>query len=644
MSVRFVRLAFAGVAAALLAPGATCAVPPRNVASGHLTAFASAAELRAFLRRLHAAAPVPPPAPVMAAPVATTSAPPAKVEGYTGDMINSLPQAFASITNNQEANVDEGDIVKLRGDILVILRRGRLFTVSIAGGRIRPVDSINAFPPGVTGEGDWYDEMLVDGDRVIVVGYSYERGGTEINRFRLDSAGRLSFEDASHLKSNDYYSSRNYASRLIGNRLIFYAPLYLDWDKDPLEALPSLGRWRRGAKQVFRPIATARQIYIPGSFRRTRDVEIDTLHSVTSCDVTAPELSCTAIGVLGPEARTFYVAADSVYLWLTDFWDNPRKGQADGFAVRMPFSPEAPSATAVRGAPVDQFSFRSDASEGILNVLVRGEGGPGDWMFGPERSRGGVALVRARLADFGDGSRELPRDRYRPLPHSTGDSSFENRFAGPYVVYGGGAFGERSRDSALFVAPLHGGPVARLRVPHAVERIDLMGRDAVVIGSAPEGLGFTSVELASGGPPRLGDHYLHPRSAQGESRSHAFFFRPDPSTPDGASGTIGLPVARPADRAYQRFFGSSVAMLFLHRNDRLFSAGGALAAQDANATDDGCTASCVDWYGNARPIFVGDRVFALMGYELVEGRLGRTGPIREVARVSFAPRSRPPLP
>ena len=49
-----------------------------------------------------------------------------------------------------------------------------------------------------------------------------------------------------------------------------------------------------------------------------------------------------------------------------------------------------------------------------------------------------------------------------------------------------------------------------------------------------------------------------------------------------------------------------------------------------------CVASCVDWYGNARPIFIGNRVFALMGYELVEGQLGR-GSIHEVTRVNFAP-------
>ena len=44
--------------------------------------------------------------------------------------------------------------------------------------------------------------------------------------------------------SNDYYTSRNYASRLIGNRLVFYTPLSLEWDDDPLEALPGMRKWR----------------------------------------------------------------------------------------------------------------------------------------------------------------------------------------------------------------------------------------------------------------------------------------------------------------------------------------------------------------------------------------------------------------
>jgi hypothetical protein len=44
----------------------------------------------------------------------------------------------------------------------------------------------------------------------------------------------------------------------------------------------------------------------------------------------------------------------------------------------------------------------------------------------------------------------------------------------------------------------------------------------------------------------------------------------------------------------------------------------------------------VDWYGNSRPLFLRNRVFALMGYEIVEGQL-INGRITESKRISFAP-------
>ena len=147
--------------------------------------------MRADWRRKHApppiaydtAIPAPPPA---AAPVAEAE------------------RAAPGITNTQEAGVDEGGIVKVHGRHLVILRRGRLFTVEVGDRALRPVDRIDAFPPGTSGRGAWYDELLVAGDRAVVVGFSEERGGTEINRFRIGADGSLRFEDSYHLRSNDY--------------------------------------------------------------------------------------------------------------------------------------------------------------------------------------------------------------------------------------------------------------------------------------------------------------------------------------------------------------------------------------------------------------------------------------------------------
>src|SRR5713101_917534 len=133
-----------------------------------------------------------------------------------------------SITNTQHAGVDEGGIVKLHGDHLVVLRRGRLFTVAIGDNSLKPISAVDAFGPDIDPRYTWYDEMLVSADTVAVIGYSYERGGTEVGLFNIDRTGNLSYRSTYHLRSNDYYSSRNYASRLIGNKLIFYTPLYLN--------------------------------------------------------------------------------------------------------------------------------------------------------------------------------------------------------------------------------------------------------------------------------------------------------------------------------------------------------------------------------------------------------------------------------
>ncbi|HEV8494162.1 MAG TPA: beta-propeller domain-containing protein, partial [Candidatus Angelobacter sp.] len=175
--------------------------------------------------------------------------------GYGGAMLSlAAPAAPASakvavvgtaqadsVTNVQVAGVDEGGIVKVHGNHLVMLRRGRLFTVAIGDGALEPVSAVDAYAPDVDPSGTWYDEMLVSGDTIAVIGYSYSRGGTEVNLFQIDSAGNLSYKSTYHLRSNDYYSSRNYASRLIGNKLIFYSPLYINpGAQDPFSTFPAV--------------------------------------------------------------------------------------------------------------------------------------------------------------------------------------------------------------------------------------------------------------------------------------------------------------------------------------------------------------------------------------------------------------------
>jgi hypothetical protein len=159
-----------------------------------------------------------------------------------------------------------------------------------------------------------------------------------------------------------------------------------------------------------------------------------------------------------------------------------------------------------------------------------------------------------------------------------------------------------------------------------------MGDDAVVVGSDGNNLHFTAVDID--GRARIVDRYIERNATQGETRSHGFFFKPE----SDEDGLLGLPVRGGEQPGFAHLIHGSANVLFMRVTDLKFSPLGNLRARPDN-TDDRCVASCVDWYGNARPIFWQNRIFALLGYELVEGRID-DNEIIEVARVSFIPAGR----
>ncbi|MGB3166982.1 MAG: beta-propeller domain-containing protein [Alteraurantiacibacter sp.] len=535
------------------------------------------------------------------------------------------------ITNTQEAGVDEGAIVKDAGDYLVILRRGRVFTVRHGDDALRPIDAIDAFPPDSENAGStWYDEMLVHGDQVIVIGYSYGDFGTEVNRFRLGRDGSLTYRDTHYLRSGDYYSSSNYASRMIGDELIFYSPVYVNW-ADWRSTMPALRRGGPGGEVI--DIVRPQDVYLIAPAIRGK-YPLQMAHTVTRCDLSTRELECEADAVLGSWSRSYYVSPSAVYLWTGRQEWNGRS--EDGQLYRMPLDGSRPGSVPVNGAPIDQFSFVEDRENNVLRVVLRGEG-QGDAMWGSEFSNGDVGLLTVPLAAFTDGTELLPARAMRELPSVVG-WRFQNRFVGDYLLYTAANYGNEDDGKYFYAVPVHGGEAQRVNLDHGVTRFDIMGSDAVAIGPARgDALGFSSVSL--GRRARVEDVYMLPAAREGEVRSQAFFYRPDPGSEGGLSGTLGLPVTRSRTSRGGEFLGNASAIFFLRREVRDFSPAGDLMSRAKGGIDDGCIASCVDWYGNARPIFLRDRIFALMGYELVEGRM-EGGRIREVRRANFMPRER----
>ncbi|HYE26765.1 MAG TPA: beta-propeller domain-containing protein [Allosphingosinicella sp.] len=570
----------------------------------------------------------------------------------------AVPVAQATngqITNNQMRNVEEGDIVKQINHYLLVLQDGRIFVIDTrarGGRRLALADRANVYRD--PREDMWYDEMLVFGDRVLVTGYSYRQDATELSVFRLDGAGRLSREGVFYISSNDYYSSSNYATRLIGDNLVIYTPFAVADMAQASFRWPVVRRWlgdesRDAAIRRGRPLFDAADIYRP-----VRAGEDPTVHTVSVCPLgpvgRGRELECRTTAFVGPNTSQWYVTETDAFLWTTSrdsysydaqACDSPRleTDLAPALVYRVPVDGAPLGLVGARGVPPDQFSLHSVGGRllALLKARPRRCGDEPD----PEAR---LAYLDIALSRFGDTLRETPWQLYTPLP-GVGSHYIANRFTDRYLVYGSLGRYRRGRSEnarpPVFAVPVDAPGDARgLGVGHTVLRAEQAGGDIVLTGYRDlGGLFVTLIDLDR--KPRIASSVRLAGRYESEGRSHAFNSLIEP---DG-SGLMGLPTIRGetwSSRAAWRSSASDLSFLRVDGRGRLHPIGELERRYDyGDDRDDvgvpgySCEVSCIDWYGNSRPIFTDGRVFALTGTEMIEGRIS-AGEIHEVQRLNIA--------
>ena len=582
----------------------------------------------------------------------------------TGSVIAAAP---TSITNVQTTGVDEGDIVKQIGDYLLVLQDGRIFAINVKAMQL--TDRTDVYRGNVKDgfEGaDWYDEMLVQSDHIIVTAYSYDDSATEMSIFKLDQAsGQVKSEGVFLITSDDYYDVDNYATRIVGDQLVIYTPYSLE-QFEQLDARPVLRRWlpeaeRKERKAGGTQLLDARSIYKP--VLRTAE---PTIHAISVCPLgdfdRKRSLDCRTTGFVGPRAAEMFVSPKAIYLWNAamdedDYshvdecvkdWDEdkphpplPRATRRDvgpAALYRLPIRERDATVAAVSGFPYDHLSM--DERDGEFRALV-------DWgTIRCERPYGAAAdnaFLKIRTSAFGTVFEPVPDGNFTPLP-STGKRVIENRFADDWLVFGGrdrwGGYPPDADDgpqSSKAVAV----PVKRPReavvidIPHNIVRTERVGND-VILNGYRDGKGLHLTLLGLGKDARILSSTFLPQRFESEGRSHAFNSVVDA---DG-SGLIGVPTVKSENDSGRRWWrskSSDISFLTKSPAGQLADAGALIAVpKDKVATHPGyaCEVSCIDWYGNSRPVFLAGRIFGLMGTHLVEARIDR-GQIREVARVDL---------
>jgi len=510
-------------------------------------------------------------------------------------------------------------------------------------------------------DGGWYDEMLVTGNKVVVTAYSYSQDASEVTIIEMDKAGKFSFVETFYISSDDYYSSDNYATRIIGDKFIVYTPIYLsDLEGNGGIEYPVVRRWQtedefdenkaRG-KQLFK----AREIYKPLS-----QVLDPVLHTVSICDIgrarKGRNLKCETTAFVGYSESEFYVAPDSVYVWT---W--PSRGDRNLLNIsnerydcntapdvteaehilpaaiyRVPLSGGLLEVAGAQGAPIDQFSMA--ATRRRFRSLVNLDINDCNW-----RNQGrNLALLDIRRSRFGDRLNKPVAREFIDLPSLIDARGIENRWTDTHLVYAAGQSryngypperGETFEPTPLIVVPISKPEkTSKISLPGSSLRLERVGDDIVSTGYKDDtGLQMSYIDL-SGAAQISGTAHLK-GLYESEGRSHAFNSRIEL---DG-SGLMGIPTMQKpegAGRWWWNSVSSNVSFVALSPAKDMSNIGKLSPAEDAVHEAYACDVSCIDWYGNSRPIFTNGRIFALAATELVEGNV-IAGRMSERARVNL---------
>ena len=189
----------------------------------------------------------------------------------------------------------------------------------------------------------------------------------------------------------------------------------------------------------------------------------------------------------------------------------------------------------------------------------------------------------------------------------------QNRFVGRHAVTA--RYGDSGDQQELMSFDTSNAVKRLLSLAGIVSRIDVLGDQEAFISIRRNDGSLEIADLRIDLPELKLTSLKMGRAAEGESRSHGFFQKPQ----EDGGHLVGLPVLTlKADQSAWWGQGlSNVAFIQVAGDDSIKLIGTVQSGKDASV----CQTSCIDWCGNTRPIFLKNRFFALMGHEIAEVKI-----------------------
>lgn len=619
---RFASAASLSVIGVLAAALAGCAAQPsknpeeRSTGSEVSARFGSVRAFEAWRRkqaaeshvtRKVAAEPLPPSAPPPPMELANAS------PSQTLDRIEttgSRVESGDSVTNTQEAGVDEGGLVKRVGDFLLVLRDGVLYSVRIIRDGREVLELADALAVDMEDDGErvWYDEILSHQSTVLLLGFNYgsDPEVAELVVFDVAPDGRLKRQARLWLGSGDYFSSENYGVRLIGDRLLMSLREEVALDDEPEAVM----RWQRRdvAKPRWQPLLDLGELHVP-----VFDLDWPTIHALLLCPVSElrlGRLNCQRFGVVGDEEVTVYASPQAAYLALNHVW---RDGSLNTTVFRLPTGDWRSATHATIDGVIDSPLQFAERDNGLFVVA--------DMDVPPPATDSRHTITYLPAHRFAVGSEPNPVVPAQTVNLPYRDASV--RFGDDTVWFASGRWwwNVQPVPGPIVVHPLDGSAPSRFETGFWTELMQPIPGGMLLFGQgAGEETGFV-LGLAGKTAAGVGllDRYVPGGVEMSEMRTHAVNLA---NQPDG-SLLLGWPVSGRQ--------GDESALMFAAVADQRLAARGVL---DFTDMPDLATQS-VAWYGESRVVFLGHRLIALSGDAMIEGQLvgERVQPLRSMVLI-----------
>lgn len=470
--------------------------------------------------------------------------------------------------------IDPASVLGFAGEEVLLLRRGCLFGWSAREGQTRPTVAV---APG--NRHRHFDGVLADGREALVLAYERGTQSLEIHRFERMDGGRIRRLDPIRVQTRDSMREegslgleqegvpQRYLARFEGGQLSLQLALELRFDGADVW----LPRIAVGAGLRFEPLLSPRDIQ-PLSSRMAGA----TLHVTLRCNLRSQRASCSATGILGPPAQEMVSGPEGFFVTVADGATTARRSAL----LRSPYVEPSAGPPAVHVVDGEIGGPPRLAGEYLVAIL----------MAGPNEAH---RRLEFPLADFRNG---LPVENAALHPLAPLGPALVHAVVGPYFVAGA----EWSRE--LLVSRVGREGTARVPITHPFSRLLPLGSTRVLL------IGHTQMTVVSLSPsPRVtGAIPIEEGAHQGALRAGAG---------PGGGTIVGVPHFGGGD---DHPMASRVEIIEVNREGEPRRAG---ALRSGRLRADGCVEFCPAWSGNTQLFFLGERLFALMGYEIVEARL-----------------------